>query len=510
MLSNPEDVRASRSNKSAFTWATGPARIVHALPFVMHRPGPHVLECNSPLWILVTRMENGLFSLLKGVLLEPREYFTDISKRVGFAHAVAIVAIAGCMQGLPRVLGTPHAEPSGAALMLGISLVYAFVMWFTIGGVAYVGARYILGGTGSWRETILAAGIAEAITIIGGLLSTIFALTGAGESLLPALFFGWYVVVLLFALREIHELSTARAFYSLLIVAVVAGGIWLTQALAEWCATPHLTGNPFKPVGSSWTDAAVPPNAENVLRNPGFETARTLDGKLQEDLPETWVPTGFPVAQRISERDKIVLREFIFDRKRDATRGHTGGASGTVEHVGAPLGQPVAWGWAQEVYSASYMSGLRKNAEAQEGDRKKQSLEAVDALQSERTVIAFEPAETLYLSLWLRGEDVTSACAFGLVGSPGKKESIGAVFSEQLTGTFDWREVRLPIKVTPDAGGVAVGGLLWGGGKLWMDDARLLRAPPKGRKEQEPKDQSEKTGDAKEAREAPATPSKED
>ena len=113
-----------------------------------------------------------------------------------------------------------------------------------------------------------------------------------------------------------------------------------------------------------------------------------------------------------------------------------------------------------------------------------------------------KPGEWVYVELWMKTEQVTAAAAMvgfrdkeGLAAPTLKAESESRTGGKRarpksgkpfptfntlaLTGTHNWQPQRVKMKVPEDAAQLIVGVHLWGAGRLWVDDVRVLHEPVK-------------------------------
>jgi hypothetical protein len=453
-----------------------------------------------------------MFATIKGVLFEPGVTFAEIEKKATLAEAAGIAIAAGLLQAVPPLVETREAQPAGLALLIAYKVASALILWLVLGVAGYAVARKLLKGTGTLRATLIAFGFAGFIAFLGGIADIVMAAAGSSGSTFVMIFFGWYSVLLAIALRQVHHLSILSAALSLCLVGLAALASLFPLRPAEWLITPLLTHHPFPPSSESWRDEELPANAQNLARNAGFEeiaipseqeaakASAEQAGTAQAVRPEGWstVPIG---ARRIHQKDAVVLNQIKYTRTRDEACAHGGQASALVKRDGLPMGMPIAWGWLQQVFSESFLETVLKDAEKEKNaDRKKGVMDQVQKVRRDGASYNFQANEELYLSVWLRGKDVTAAAAVVIVGAQDVREPIRS-FSETLRRDFDWQEVRIKIKVPSGVQGVAVGAVLWGGGALWIDDARLLArrgqaavpaaeppAPPKGPRPGEPEE----------------------
>ena len=81
--------------------------------------------------------------------------------------------------------------------------------------------------------------------------------------------------------------------------------------------------------------------------------------------------------------------------------------------------------------------------------------------------------KTLELSAMARTADVGPLGWVLYIDVPGGRE-----MAAPLTGTTDWRAVRVRVKVPPDAHQVSIGAMLLDGGTGWLDDVKLNVVEP--------------------------------
>ncbi|CAN5317136.1 hypothetical protein BH11PSE11_BH11PSE11_38010 [soil metagenome] len=84
--------------------------------------------------------------------------------------------------------------------------------------------------------------------------------------------------------------------------------------------------------------------------------------------------------------------------------------------------------------------------------------------------------KTLRLSGWLRSQDVDGvggALMLRADGGSGQIIQWNFMDDNRVTGTRDWKQYSIDLKIPPDTFFFQVGVMLQGGGKLWVDDLQL-------------------------------------
>ncbi len=172
----------------------------------------------------------------------------------------------------------------------------------------------------------------------------------------------------------------------------------------------------------------------------GYDAWRTAGGKFQVDA--TWEET-FRVDESPVRWGKTPVDTTRCRYVRDGTVSFRGGSSGRISCVPVAESRGFA-GFSQRV-DASRLRG-----------------------------------RTVSLSAMVRSDKIERA-AFLLLAAEdaqGRVMPLTSPEADPVTGTGDWRQVKVTSKVPPDAARLIVGISLMTAGRLWIDDVRLVAEEP--------------------------------
>jgi len=174
----------------------------------------------------------GFLETVYGVLFDPAATFRRMREEPPLGLTIGVVTLVNAATALMSVL-TVGALPGGpsefevtlsrlAPVIALAGFLLWYLKWLGYGAVLHLTAQ-LLGGEGGPRTTLVAYGLTGLPSLFLLPLQGLMAVLrpgGTAESLLTAVFglavFIWSVVLLVLALREMHNLTTGRA------VAVVA------------------------------------------------------------------------------------------------------------------------------------------------------------------------------------------------------------------------------------------------------------------------------------------------
>jgi len=369
-----------------------------------------------------------LLSLIKGVLFQPSQTFREIEEEAGLGQAVAIVVLTGVAFALPVLAARqgPRPMPAGIAMLVAFWVAWFLVAWLLFCLVGHFIVVRFLKGQGPFRVTATASGCAAAILFLSRILDTVLIRVGLAQTPFPIFIVAWFMVILVIAMREVHNVRTLASVVATVPAIIVTLFLGMHLSMGRLFVLPHLWPVPWQPPKAmTWKEA--PPNAENLIRNPGFEESEETGKDASGARDWRRVYLSLPLGRTELARDTGVA--------------HSGKASARVSREGAPMGYPMLNAWVQE------FEGLR-------------------------------PAEWLYVSLWMKTENATAATALlVLAGEPDdrKRRSL-SVNTTPLIGTRSWTERRFRIRAPdwPAKGALLV--QLWGAGRLWVDDVAVLQA----------------------------------
>lgn len=391
-----------------------------------------------------------MVSVLKGVVTEPSATFRDIDQTATPAGAAGVVVAAGLLSRGLLLARESNVEPLGVFLLMALGLASSLLIWFLLSLLCHQVAIHFFRGQATFRITLTAVGFAYVTHLIAAPVQALLSLTPLARLPLPVVFFAWFVVLLVIGLREAQDMANGRALLSLLLGGILPVFLWfqISFFVIPGYVGPHLRPVPWgDPMAPSWETA--PEGLVNLIANPGFE-----ERDAKADAPET------PAHWQRSKVD-MPLGDTILHR--DGTVAKSGKASAAVTRTGVPIGFPNGW------------------------------LQKVEGVK---------PGEWVYVELWMKTEQVTAAAAMvgfrdkeGLAAPTLKAESESRTGGKRarpksgkpfptfntlaLTGTHNWQPQRVKMKVPEDAAQLIVGVHLWGAGRLWVDDVRVLHEPVK-------------------------------
>ena len=267
-------------------------------------------------------------ALARGLVTQPSLTFHDIGAKARPLQAGATVFAAGALLSLPRVMEFAAPKTSGVVLILLYGGLVHMLLAAVVALVAWLAAVRLVGGEGDLRESLIAVGLCYFPWAVSGAVGAVLVSMDKPGAFLAPFFSGWFAVLLVLALRQVHELTWGRA-----AVAVGAGGLVGLMLLnhlekPRLLLVPMATDTPeigvFLRQGQEWE--TLPAGAVGILRNPGFE-----DGRERKDgpgFPRQWDPARGP---------------FFAELERVADAGRSGSAAVVVRREGPAEASLKGW-----------------------------------------------------------------------------------------------------------------------------------------------------------------------
>ena len=418
-------------------------------------------------------------TLLKNLIMDPAQVFAGIETRLTLPMAATVIAIAGALNGAAAILETRNPLWLGAALIVLWKVTSGLLLWILAAAVGYVVAARVMRGIGAFRTTLLALGIAGLVKVFGAIAKGALVTAGRPDSSFLMVFWGWYAVLVVIAIREVYDLHTARAVFAAVLLgfASVLGGALL--APVEWFIYPYLVEDPFPAPGARWDEADLPDRTVQVLLDPGFEgTGRAAEGAADSaDPPTGWAFIRGVYLRRPGVFDSFLLSRLDVERRRTGDEAFEGQTSAVIERRGAPFGPPIAWAWAQPVVTQHLVKAYRERLDRTRSAEERAPIEKALADMEDRGKTAFldaAPGQEIFLSVRVKGEGIQAASAMLYIQEQ-DPATMQRAFAPAITHpTFDWQTLRVRARLPEKPYVIGVCILLWGRGRLWIDDARLL------------------------------------
>jgi len=234
-------------------------------------------------------------ALARGLVTQPSLTFRDIGAKARPVQAGATVFAAGALLSLPRVMQFAAPKTSGVVLLLLYGGIVHMLLAAIVALVTWLAAVRLVSGEGDLRESLIAVGLCYFPWAVSGAVGAVLVSMDKPGAFLGPFFSGWFVILFVLALRQVHELTWGRA-----AIAVGAGGLVGLMLLSHidkprLLLVPMATDRPeigvFLRQGQEWE--TLPAGAVGILRNPGFEDARKRqDGP---DFPRQWDPARGPL-----------------------------------------------------------------------------------------------------------------------------------------------------------------------------------------------------------------------
>jgi len=440
-----------------------------------------------------------MLSTLKNLVVDPATAFTNVEEKLTPAAAGLIVAVSGVLSAGPVVAAARDPQAGGIVLMVLFRSVAALLVWGIAAVTAHLVGRGLMRGIGAMRTTTVALGLATVPDLFQGVVGTALVFAGRANSPFLMVFFGWHTVLMIIALREVHDLHTPRAILATFVVGIVVFLGLTVLAPLEWYVYPSLTDEPFAEPGPAWDEAQLPPNASQWLTDGDFEEiasaeeARPIRKAVRmaagSEVPAGWLPLPIVPIRTRKNRDVLFLGRLEVDFARDTSVAFRGRASARVRRSGPRVGPPVAWGWGRAVATTRLRQKYQEDLDTAQDEQKREGLSRILEHLDRSPILEVGEGGEAYFAVRLRGEDVCAATLMAVVHAEDARQPLVHV-AETLHGSFEWQDLRLKVALPAKTHGIVVMAVLWGGGTLWVDDARLLY-PREGPEELQPDEESE-------------------
>lgn len=202
----------------------------------------------------------GFLETVYGVLFDPAATFRRMREAPPLGLTVGVVTVVNLATALMSVLTfrALPGDPSGTGAVLGglapfvglAGFLFWYLKWLGYGAVLHLTAQ-LLHGEGGPKATLVAYGLTGLPSLFMLPVQGLLAVLRPGEALetLLIILAGlvvliWSVVLLVLALRELHNLTTGRAaavvFIPVAVLTLAFGVLLLVSVLAAVSVLPHL------------------------------------------------------------------------------------------------------------------------------------------------------------------------------------------------------------------------------------------------------------------------------
>ncbi|MHA1570535.1 MAG: Yip1 family protein [Alphaproteobacteria bacterium] len=398
-----------------------------------------------------------MFEIFKRILTSPSLEFRTIGHKTTIRQAALVVLVSGLTRQIYLWASFKPATAIGVILVASYDLVVWLGIWAVLGWLAHLFATQVLKCDGDRKDLLIGFGYAYILFVLSNVVVAFLTPMKIEAAPFVIFLFGWFVVLLVIALREMYDMATLHSVMSVAIagmVSLIAKSIIMMPIID---LLPLADPNPFAREKAAATYDHDPPACINLIANPGFEQ---VDEKGEiENMPLRW-QGKFP---------QMTL----------------GGAALALDPDTPCFGN----------YSArSDLPGIRRYVTLVWGQEIGRWFFAPAVIRTPSGPVAtmFLPADAfaetnvVHVSLWLKTEAAGAVQARLLAAVPdkkGKQRGMLVLATPAVKDTTPWTQYRVKAAWPKGTQGARLEIYHWGCGTVWVDDVKVYVKPGRGPQE---------------------------